>query len=84
MVHPNYSATQFVLEKFTEYGIEPAARPLMEELRKLVVARRHRPLHPATEAHARFRREQYEKAAGLARRFPFLDLTQELAFFNEA
>jgi len=84
MVHPNYSATQFVLEKFTEYGIEAAARPLMEELRKLVTALRHRPLHPETGAHARFRREQYEKAAELARRYPFLDLSQELAFFNEA
>ncbi|HEV2483788.1 MAG TPA: GSCFA domain-containing protein [Puia sp.] len=84
MVHPNYPATQYVLEKFTEYGIEAAARPLMEELRKLVTARRHRPLHPDTGAHARFRREQYEKAADLARRFPFLDLAQELAFFSEA
>ena len=84
MVHPNYPATQFVLEKFTEFGIESAARPLMEEIRRLVTARRHRPLHPETEAHARFRREQYEKAAELTRRFPFLDLTQELAFFSEA
>lgn len=83
MVHPNYPATQFVLEKFTEYGIETAARPLMEELRKLVTARRHRPLHPATEAHARFRREQYDKAAELVRRFPFLDLSQELNYFKE-
>ena len=84
MVHPNYPATQFVLEKFTDYGIEAAARPLMEELRKLVTARRHRPLHPETSAHARFRREQYEKAVELSRRFPFLNLTQELAFFSEA
>lgn len=84
MVHPNYPATQFVLEKFAEFGIEAAARPLMEELRKLATARRHRPLHPATGAHARFRREQYEKTAELARRFPFLDLAQELAFFSEA
>jgi hypothetical protein len=84
MVHPNYPATQFVLEKFTEYGIEAAARPLMEELRKLVMARRHRPLHPETGAHARFRREQYEKAAELARRFPFLDLSEELAFFEKS
>lgn len=83
MAHPNYPATQFVLEKFTEYGIETAARPLMEELRKLVTARRHRPLHPATEAHARFRREQYDKAAELVRRFPFLDLSQELNYFKE-
>jgi hypothetical protein len=84
MVHPNYPATQYVLERFTEYGIDASARPLMEDLRRLATARRHRPLHPGTEAHARFRREQYEKAAELARRFPFLDLSQELAFFSEA
>jgi hypothetical protein len=84
MAHPNYPATQFVLEKFTEYGIEPAARPLMEEIRRLVTARRHRPLHPETAAHGRFRREQYEKAVELSRRYPFLDLSQELAFFGEA
>lgn len=83
MVHPNYPATQYVLEKFTEYGIDAAAWPLMEELRKLVTARRHRALHPETEAHARFRREQYEKAAGLARRFPHLDLGEELNYFSE-
>jgi hypothetical protein len=82
MVHPNYAATQFVLEKFVEYGIDPASRPLMEEIRRLITARRHRPLHPGTEAHARFRREQYEKAAGLAKRYPFLDLSGELAYFS--
>jgi hypothetical protein len=84
MVHPNYSATQFVLEKFTEYGLDAAGRSLMEEVRRLVTARRHRPLHPGTEAHARFRREQYAKAAELARRYPFLDLTEELDYFREA
>lgn len=84
MAHPNYSATQFVLEKFTEFGIEAAARPLMEEMRRLVTARRHRPLHPETAAHERFRREQYEKAVELSRRYPFLNLSEELAFFSEA
>lgn len=84
MVHPNYPATQFVLEKFTEYGIAAAARPLMEEMRKLVTARRHRPLHPSTQAHRQFLRAHYEKTLLLAKQYPFLDLSQELVFFNEA
>ncbi len=82
MVHPNYAATHFVLEKFAEYGIEAASRSLLEELRKLVTARRHRPMHPSTGAHARFMREQYEKAVELARKYPFLDLGEELAYFS--
>jgi GSCFA family len=82
MVHPNYAATQFVLEKFVEYGIDAGSRQVLEEVRKLVVARRHRPLHPETSAHARFLREQYERAADLARRYPGLDLSEELRYFS--
>ena len=82
MVHPNYPATQYVLEKFTEYGIDATSRPLMEELRKLVTARRHRPMHPSTGAHQRFMREQYEKAAALAAQYSFLDLSEELMYFS--
>lgn len=84
MAHPNYPATQFVLEKFAEYGIEATARPLMEEIRQLVTARRHRPMHPGTEAHARFLRAQYEKAQELCRQYPFLDLKEELDYFADA
>jgi hypothetical protein len=83
MVHPNYAATQFVLEKFVEYGIDPAARPLMEEIRRLMTARRHRPLHPGTEAHASFLRAQYEKVQALTRQYPFLDLKEELEYFAD-
>jgi hypothetical protein len=82
MVHPNYSATQFVLEKFVEYGIDADSRQVLEEVKKLVVARRHRPLHPETSAHARFLKEQYERAVDLARRYPGLDLAGELSFFS--
>lgn len=82
MVHPNYAATQFVLEKFVEYGIDPGSRQVLEEVKKLVVARRHRPLHPETSAHARFLKEQYERTVDLARRYPGLDLSEEMSFFS--
>jgi hypothetical protein len=82
MVHPNYAATQFVLEKFAEYGIDAGSRQVLEEVKKLVVARRHRPLHPETSAHARFMQEQREKAVGLAAKYPFLDLSEEIRHFS--
>lgn len=82
MVHPNYAATQFVLEHFAQTCIDPAARPIMEEVKQLVAARRHRPRHPSTAAHAKFLREHYEKAAALGRQYPFLHLEEELDYFS--
>ena len=82
MVHPNYAATQFVLEKFVEYGIDAGSRQVLEEVKKLAVARRHRPLHPETSAHARFLKEQHERAVDLAAKHPFLDLSEEIRHFS--
>jgi hypothetical protein len=54
LAHPNYMATEFVLEKFTETCIDEKALPLMKELKALAIARKHRPMHAASEAHRRF------------------------------
>lgn len=80
--HPNYAATSFVLEKFTESCIDPGSRALMAELRKISVARKHRALQPATMAHQRFLRSHQEKAMELQQRYPFLDLSDDIAYFS--
>jgi hypothetical protein len=82
MVHPNYPATQFVLEKFVAQCIDPAAQALLEEVKKIVIARKHKPFQPDTQAHRRFLQEQYERTAALARRYPFLDWQEELNYFS--
>ncbi len=81
MVHPNYPATTFVLEKFVQHYIDPAAQPLLEAVKKIVIARRHKPFQPETQAHQRFLRDHYEKALELTRQYPFLDLKEELEYF---
>lgn len=83
MVHPNYAATQFVLDHFTQNCIDAASRRILEEVKQLVAARRHRPRHPSTAAHAKFLREHYEKAAALGRQYPFLHLQEELDYFSD-
>jgi hypothetical protein len=81
MVHPNYPATTFVLEKFVQHCIDEPGQRLLEEVKKIITARRHRPLHPGTQAHRNFLRDHWQKAAELARQYPVLDFSEELAYF---
>lgn len=82
LAHPNYAATDFVLEKFKESCIDPAIYPLMEEIKKMGNARRHKPFQPGTSAHKQFLAEQAEKARLLQAKYPFLDLSEELNYFS--
>jgi hypothetical protein len=83
LVHPNYMATNYVVEHFMEYYVHPDARMLAEEIRKLQISRRHRALHPETEAHRRFLKEQYNKTIELAGKYPFLNFETELKHFKQ-
>jgi Mor family transcriptional regulator len=80
-VHPNYLATKYVLENFMEYYVQQESRLIAEEIRKLQVSVRHRPLHPETLAHRSFLEEQYAKTLELAGKYPYLDFKQELLHF---
>ena len=82
LVHPNYMATQFVMENFMEHYVHGESRILAEEIRKLQISRKHRALHPETNAHRLFMEEQYVKANELASRYPFMDFSGELAHFS--
>ncbi len=82
LAHPNYLATEFVLEKFTESCIASDARELMQELKKIGIAKRHRPMQPATKAHKEFLVKHIEKVSQLQAQYPFLDLSEELNYFT--
>jgi len=81
-VHPNYMATDFVLQKFISACMDEEASDVIEELRKISLARRHKPFQPATAAHKRFLESSAEKTKELQRKYPFLDLKEEIAYFS--
>jgi hypothetical protein len=81
-VHPNYLATDFVLQKFISSCMDDEASDLIEELRKISVARRHKPFQPTTAAHKRFLESSAAKTKELQRKYPFLDLKEEIAYFS--
>ncbi len=83
LVHPNYPATEFVLEKFAESCIDEASQQLMQEVRKIVIARKHKAFQPETKAHQQFLINHFEKAKALQEKYSFLDLKDELVYFSQ-
>lgn len=84
LVHPNYMATEFVLERFSENCIDEEAQQMAVEIKSLVIARKHKPFHPETNAHKSFLMSNYEKAKTLQELFPFIDFADELNYFTQA
>lgn len=84
MVHPNYPATEFVMEKFNESFIDEQSLQLMEEIKRIVIARKHKPFQPATNAHKAFLKTHLEKTKELQSKFSFLDLNDEINYFASA
>ena len=84
MVHPNYPATEFVMERFNESFIDDQSQQLMEEIKKIVIARKHKPFQPETNAHKAFLKTHLEKSKELQSKFPFLSLANEIEYFGIA
>jgi hypothetical protein len=82
LAHPNYPATQFVLEKFSETCLDEEAQQLSGEIKQLVIARNHKPFNPTSEQHRQFLKTQLQKTKELQQRYPFLDFSRELQYFS--
>ena len=82
MVHPNYQATRYVMERFMESCLDTREKNVLEEIQQLVMARKHRPTHPQTQAHVKFLHSQEIKLLKLLEQYPDLDFREELAYFR--
>jgi hypothetical protein len=83
LVHPNYAATEFVLDKFTETCIDDESQKIMEEIKPLMIAAKHKAFQPETNAHKQFLLAHFEKTKNLREKYPFIDLSRELEFFSQ-
>ncbi|HEV3252052.1 MAG TPA: GSCFA domain-containing protein [Puia sp.] len=84
MVHPNFQATEFVMEKFEQYYIEPESQVIMREINKIRLGRKHKAFQPSTRAHKQFLQNHFELTQQLKIKYPFLNLEDELSYFGGA
>lgn len=82
LAHPNYPATQFVMEKFSDYAFTASTQQLLKEIRQLVIASNHKAFHPGSNQHRVFLEQQLEKTKTLASAHPYLDFSPEMAKFK--
>lgn len=84
MVHPNYLATDFVLEKFLANYMNEDTHILISEIRKILLARKHKASHPTTEAHIKFLQTSMDRVKNLQRQYPFINFDEEMDYFLKA
>ena len=82
LVHPNYFATEYVWEKFCLACMNESTRKLMEEIRTVNLAYKHKPFNSDSEQHQKFLNATLEKTKGLKEQFPFLDFEKEIKYFQ--
>ncbi|MFM2363736.1 MAG: hypothetical protein RLZZ316_2638 [Bacteroidota bacterium] len=83
MAHPNFAATQFVLEHFNKHCIHSNSNFLIEQVQQITTARRHKAFQPATQAHQSFLKAHLEKALQLQQQYPYLNFDEEINYFNK-
>ena len=82
LVHPNYYATQYVWEKFTEACMDEETNLLLKEIAEVNLAFQHKPFNPSTEQHLQFLQLTGEKIKKLQAKYPFLDFSREMVYFS--
>ncbi len=83
LVHPNYAATEYVFNQFVGSYIDDAAQLMMEEIKKIVTAFKHKPFQPATEAHQAFLNNFLVKAKVFQEKYPHVDFSNEIMYFSK-
>ncbi len=81
LAHPNYAATEFVFDKFTKHFVTQDARNLMEEIKKINTARKHKPFQPETQAQKDFLITHLKKVIQLQEKHEGLDFQDEVKYF---
>lgn len=82
LVHPNALAIRYVWDHFTAACLHPEGQVLLAQVKDLLRARQHRPFNPRTPQHRQFLAAYLKKGQALAAAHPFLDLREELRYFE--
>ena len=82
LVHPNYQATQYVWEKFTEACMSEDTIMLMKEIAEINLAYQHKTFNEQTGIHKKFLASYFMKTRLLQQKHPFLDFKTELEYFG--
>ncbi len=80
--HPNYTATNYVWEKFIATAIDEPSQKLMTAINEINAAKNHKPFNPTSEAHKTFLNTYLAKTNQLQKEYPYINFNEELEYFK--
>ena len=83
LVHPTETATTFVFENFCDVYLDETAKKLLEEIKSIIAAFKHKPFQSESAAHKKFQLAQLEKVKIIKTNFPSIDFSKEEQFFSQ-
>ncbi|MDR1918930.1 MAG: GSCFA domain-containing protein [Tannerellaceae bacterium] len=82
MLHPSSLAADYICERFYGSFLSGESQTLLGEWQAIRKAIAHKPFQPGGEAYRRFILQTLLKAERLTEKFPFFELTKEIAYLR--
>jgi hypothetical protein len=82
LAHPNYMATQYVWEKFSEACIDEESKKIMQKINRLNAAMQHKPRQPESDNHKTFLSKMLAETMELSEEAPYLNVADYIAYFS--
>ena len=82
LVHPNYSATNYVWDKFIATCIDEFTQKLMKEINEVNAAKSHKPFNPTSDQHKKFLQKNMDKVKALKIQYPYINFEEEITYFG--
>ncbi len=76
MLHPNYQASDYVWDSLCNTALDKKTIEVLKEIDEILLAARHRPRNPESEAHKKFVLKNLEKIERLSKQHT-LDFCEE-------
>lgn len=83
LAHPNFAATSYVHEVFTEKCMNKETQETAAKFKKLSIAKKHKAFNPNSEQHKKFLKSHYEQTLEYSKQFPQLSFSEELQYFSQ-
>ena len=82
MAHPNMQAINYVFDKFVEVYFAEETKKINKHLSEINLAFQHKSFNSESQSHKAFKLNMMLKCKELSIKFPFLNLTMELNYFE--
>lgn len=82
LIHPNYLATRIITDYFANIFFSPQTKQIQAQARSIAAAKNHKSLHPNSQAHLNFLKQQLLETKELSQLYPQIDWHIELEYFH--